>query len=100
VETRQFGNNDMLITPIGFGSWAIGGGNWEFAWGPQDEREAIHAIERAIDLGMNWIDTAAVYGLGRSEELVGQAVRGMTHKPFIFTICDVLLTYSLVSKMG
>jgi aryl-alcohol dehydrogenase-like predicted oxidoreductase len=90
VETRQFGNTDMLITPIGFGSWAIGGGNWEFAWGPQDEREAIHAIERAIDLGMNWIDTAAVYGLGRSEELVGQAVRGMTHKPFIFTKCSMI----------
>jgi aryl-alcohol dehydrogenase-like predicted oxidoreductase len=100
VETRRFWNTDMLIMPIGLGLWAIGGGNREFAWGPQDEREPIHAIERAIDLGMNWIDTAAVYGLGWSEELVGQAVRGMTHKPFIFTICDVLLTYSLVSKMG
>ena len=90
MERRQFGNTDMDITPIGFGSWAIGGGNWEFAWGPQDERDAIQAIERAVDLGMNWIDTAAVYGLGHSEELVGQAIRGMTQKPFIFTKCSMI----------
>jgi aryl-alcohol dehydrogenase-like predicted oxidoreductase len=80
----------MEITPIGFGSWAIGGGDWEFAWGPQDEREAIEAIERAVDLGMNWIDTAAVYGLGRSEELVGRAIRGMARKPYVFTKCSML----------
>jgi aryl-alcohol dehydrogenase-like predicted oxidoreductase len=80
----------MEITPIGFGSWAIGGGDWEFAWGPQDELEAIEAIERAVDLGMNWIDTAAVYGLGRSEELVGRAIRGMGRKPYIFTKCSML----------
>jgi aryl-alcohol dehydrogenase-like predicted oxidoreductase len=90
MQTRQLGNTDLKITPVGFGSWAIGGGDWEFAWGPQDEREAIEAIERAVDLGMNWIDTAAVYGLGRSEELVGQAVRGMTRKPYIFTKCSMI----------
>lgn len=90
METRQLGNTDLQITPLGFGSWAIGGGNWQFAWGPQDEREAIEAIERAVDLGMNWIDTAAVYGLGHSEELVGQAIRGMSSKPYIFTKCSMI----------
>jgi aryl-alcohol dehydrogenase-like predicted oxidoreductase len=90
METRQLGNTDMQITPIGFGSWAIGGGNWEFGWGPQDDRHAIEAVQRAVDLGMNWIDTAAVYGLGHSEELVGQAIRGMSRKPFIFTKCSML----------
>lgn len=90
METRQFGRTDMQITPIGFGSWAIGGGNWEFGWGAQDDRQAIEAIERAIDLGMNWIDTAAVYGLGHSEELVGQAIQGMSHKPYVFTKCSML----------
>ena len=90
METRQLGHTDLHITPIGFGSWAIGGGNWEFGWGPQDEREAIDAIERAVDLGMNWIDTAAVYGLGRSEELVGRAIRGMLEKPYIFTKCTMI----------
>jgi aryl-alcohol dehydrogenase-like predicted oxidoreductase len=83
----MLGNSDMQITPLGFGSWAIGGGNWAGGWGPQDDRQAIAAIERAVELGMNWIDTAAVYGLGHSEELVGQAIRGMAHKPWIFTKC-------------
>jgi aryl-alcohol dehydrogenase-like predicted oxidoreductase len=90
METRQLGNTDLHITPIGFGTWAIGGGNWEFGWGPQDEREAIQAIERAVDLGMNWIDTAAVYGLGHSEELVGKAIRGMKQKPYVFTKCSMI----------
>jgi aryl-alcohol dehydrogenase-like predicted oxidoreductase len=90
METRQLGNTDLHITPIGFGSWAIGGGNWEYAWGPQDEREAVQAIERAVDLGINWIYTAAVYGLGHSEELVGQAIRAMPHKPLIFTKCSMI----------
>ena len=90
METRQLGNSDLRITPLGFGSWAIGGGNWQFAWGPQDERAAIEAISRAVDLGMNWIDTAAVYGLGHSEELVGQAIRGMSSKPYLFTKCSMI----------
>ena len=87
METKQFGNTDMNITRIGFGAWAIGGGNWAFGWGPQDDGEAIAAIHRAIENGMNWIDTAAVYGLGHSEELVGKAVKGMNPKPWIFTKC-------------
>jgi len=90
METKQFGNTDMKITRIGFGAWAIGGGNWEYAWGPQDDGEAIAAIRRAIDNGMNWIDTAAVYGLGHSEELVGKALKGMSKKPYIFTKCGLV----------
>ena len=80
----------MEITRIGFGAWAIGGGNWEFAWGPQDDGEAIAAIRRAIDNGMNWIDTAAVYGLGHSEELVGKAIKGLSIKPYVFTKCGLV----------
>ncbi len=87
MQTKVLGNSDLKITPLGFGSWAIGGGNWAGGWGPQDDRQAIEAIERAVELGMNWIDTAAVYGLGHSEELVGQAIRGMRRKPYIFTKC-------------
>lgn len=90
METRAFGNTDMQITPIGFGSWAIGGGNWQFAWGPQDDREAIAAIHRAVELGMNWIDTAAAYGLGHSEEVVGKAIREMGHRPYVFTKCSMV----------
>jgi len=90
METKQFGNTDMVITRTGFGAWAIGGGNWEYAWGPQDDGEAIAAIRRAIDNGMNWIDTAAVYGLGHSEELVGKALKGMSKKPYIFTKCGLV----------
>ncbi len=90
METRQFGNTDMKITRIGFGAWAIGGGNWAFAWGPQDDGEAISAIRRAIEAGMNWIDTAAVYGLGHSEELVGKAIKGIAPRPYIFTKCGLV----------
>lgn len=89
MQTKRFGRTGLEITPIGFGSWAIGGGNWEFGWGPQDERAAIEAIERAVALGMSWIDTAPVYGLGRSEELVGQAISGMPQKPLVFTKCSM-----------
>jgi aryl-alcohol dehydrogenase-like predicted oxidoreductase len=90
METRKFGNTDMKITRIGFGAWAIGGGNWAFGWGPQDDGEAIAAIHRAIENGMNWIDTAAVYGLGHSEELVAKAVKGMNPRPYIFTKCGLV----------
>ena len=72
---RTLGNSDLQLTSIGFGAWAIGGGNWEFAWGPQDDNESIAAIHRALDLGINWIDTAAIYGLGHSEEIVGRALK-------------------------
>lgn len=86
---RPLGSTGLQITPVGFGSWAIGG-DWAFGWGPQDERQAIEAVERAIELGVNWIDTAAVYGLGRSEELVGRAIAGMAARPLVFTKCSML----------
>jgi aryl-alcohol dehydrogenase-like predicted oxidoreductase len=83
---HTLGNSDLQLTSIGFGAWAIGGGNWEHAWGPQDDNESIEAIHRALDLGINWIDTAAVYGLGHSEEVVGQAVKShFGPKPLVFT---------------
>jgi aryl-alcohol dehydrogenase-like predicted oxidoreductase len=87
---RILGNSDLKLTPIGFGAWAIGGGNWEFAWGPQDDAESIAAIHRALDLGINWIDTAAIYGLGHSEEIVGRALRSHSGpKPLVFTKCSM-----------
>lgn len=88
-ETRQLGNSDLYLTPIGYGAWAIGGGNWEFAWGAQDDNESIQTIERAIESGINWIDTAAVYGLGHSEEVVAQALKRVSRKPYIFTKCSM-----------
>jgi aryl-alcohol dehydrogenase-like predicted oxidoreductase len=86
---RTLGNSDIRITPIGLGAWAIGGGDWTFAWGPQDDNESIAAIHRALDLGINWIDTAAVYGLGHSEEVVARAVKSSGRKPYIFTKCSL-----------
>jgi aryl-alcohol dehydrogenase-like predicted oxidoreductase len=88
-ELRTLGNSDLHLTPIGFGAWAIGGGDWQYAWGPQDDRDSVAAIHRALDLGINWIDTAAIYGLGHSEEVVGRAVRSSSHKPYIFTKCSM-----------
>src|SRR6201991_3825424 len=87
---KALGNSDLHLTAIGFGAWAIGGGNWEFAWGPQADDEAIAAIHRALDLGVNWIDTAAAYGFGRSEETVGRALRGIADRPYVFTKCSLL----------
>ena len=87
---RNLGNSDLQLTPIGFGAWAIVGGNWEFAWGPQDDQESIAAIHRALDEGINWIDTAAIYGLGHSEEIVGQALKSFVGpKPLVFTKCSM-----------
>jgi aryl-alcohol dehydrogenase-like predicted oxidoreductase len=87
---RTLGNSDLQLTSIGFGAWAIGGGNWEFAWGPQDDDESIDAIHRALDLGINWIDTAAIYGLGHSEEMVGRALKSWPgEKPLVFTKCSM-----------
>ena len=77
----------MFITPIGVGAWAMGGGGWAFAWGPQDDHDSINAIHAALDAGINWIDTAAVYGLGHSEEVVARALKGTLHKPYVFTKC-------------
>ncbi|NTU97008.1 MAG: aldo/keto reductase, partial [Chlorobiaceae bacterium] len=89
MQKKALGDTDMQITPIGFGSWAIGGANWAYAWGPQDDGEAIDAILKALDIGINWIDTAAVYGLGHSEELVGNAVSGLKERPYLFTKCSL-----------
>lgn len=89
IDLRTLGNSDLQLTPIGFGAWAIGGGNWEFAWGPQDDDESIAAIHRALDLGINWIDTAAIYGLGHSEEIVAKALKSASHRPLVFTKCSM-----------
>jgi aryl-alcohol dehydrogenase-like predicted oxidoreductase len=90
MQTRQLGTTDLQITPIGFGAWALGGGDWAFSWGPQDDGDSIAAINRALDLGINWIDTAAVYGLGHSEEIVGAALKGRRTRPYVFTKCSLV----------
>ena len=87
MQTRQLGNSDLHITPIGIGAWAMGGGGWQFAWGPQDDDDSARAIRAALDAGLNWIDTAAIYGLGHGEEVVGQALSGLSKKPYVFTKC-------------
>lgn len=87
VETRRLGRDGPALSVIGFGAWAIGGGGYEWGWGPQDDAESIAAIRRALELGVNWIDTAAVYGLGHSEEVVGRALAGVRDRPFIATKC-------------
>ena len=85
---RTLGTSDLEITPIGVGAWAMGGGGWKFSWGPQDDAESVAAIRTALDRGVNWIDTAAVYGLGHSEEVVARALNGLAHKPYVFTKCQ------------
>jgi aryl-alcohol dehydrogenase-like predicted oxidoreductase len=88
METRKLGNSDLMITPVGFGAWAIGGGDWAFAWGAQEETDSIAAIHRALELGVNWIDTAAVYGFGHSEKVVARALKTWKgNRPYIFTKC-------------
>lgn len=89
LATKQLGNSDLQITAIGFGAWAIGGGDWQFAWGHQEDNDSVEAIERALELGINWIDTAAIYGLGHSEEVVAKALKASSHKPYIFTKCSM-----------
>ncbi|WP_100897070.1 aldo/keto reductase [Nostoc flagelliforme] len=90
MQTKQLGNSELHITPIGFGAWAIGGGGWAFGWGAQDDQESMEAIARALDLGVNWIDTAAIYGLGHSEEVVAKALKGRSNRPYIFTKCSMI----------
>ncbi len=90
MEKRRLGNSDLLITPIGIGAWAMGGGGWAFAWGQQDDQASINAIHAALDQGINWIDTAAVYGLGHSEETVAQALKGRNPRPWVFTKCELV----------
>ena len=101
MKTNALGNSDLNISPIGFGAWAIGG-DWQFGWGAQDETDSIAAIHRALELGVNWIDTAAVYGLGHSEEVVARALSSWSGaRPYVFTKCGMLwdakgtISYSL-----
>ena len=88
MKTRQLGNSDLHITAIGIGAWAIGGGGWVGSMGPQNDADSIPAIHAALDHGINWIDTAALYGLGHSEEMVAAALRGRTPRPYVFTKCE------------
>lgn len=88
MERKQLGNSDLQITPLGVGAWAIGGGGWAFAWGAQDDSDSVRAIQAALEAGINWIDTAAVYGLGHSEEIVARALEGISQKPYVFTKCE------------
>ncbi len=90
MQNRQLGNSDLQITPVGYGAWAVGGSGWQFAWGSQDDNDSIAAIHRALELGVNWIDTAAVYGLGHSEEVVARALKGWSgSRPYVFTKCGL-----------
>jgi len=90
MQMRKLGNSDLHITRVGYGAWAIGGSGWQFAWGSQDDNESIAAIHRALELGVNWIDTAAVYGLGHSEEVVGRALKDWRgSRPYVFTKCGL-----------
>lgn len=90
MQTKQLGNSDLNITTVGFGAWAIGGTGYEFAWGPQNDQDSIDAIHRALDLGINWIDTAPGYGVGHSEEIIAEALAGWSgSKPYIFTKCGL-----------
>jgi aryl-alcohol dehydrogenase-like predicted oxidoreductase len=90
MKTKQLGKSDLSITPIGFGAWAIGGSGWEFGWGEQDDKQSVAAIHRALELGINWIDTAAVYGMGHSEEVVALALRTWSGpRPYVFTKCGL-----------
>jgi aryl-alcohol dehydrogenase-like predicted oxidoreductase len=90
MQTRKLGNSDLYITSVGYGAWAVGGTGWQFAWGSQDDKDSIAAIHRALDLGVNWIDTAAVYGLGHSEEVVARALKNWSGpRPYVFTKCGL-----------
>ena len=90
MQTRKLGNSDLQITPVGYGAWAVGGSGWQFAWGSQDDKDSIAAIHRSLELGVNWIDTAAVYGLGHSEEVVARALKSWSGpRPYIFTKCGL-----------
>jgi aryl-alcohol dehydrogenase-like predicted oxidoreductase len=90
MQTRKLGNSDLHITPVGYGAWAIGGSGWQFGWGSQDDNDSIAAIHRSLELGVNWIDTAAVYGLGHSEEVVARALKSWPGpRPYVFTKCGL-----------
>jgi len=90
MQTRKLGNSDLHITPVGYGAWAIGGSGWQFGWGSQNDNDSIAAIHRSLELGVNWIDTAAVYGLGHSEEVVARALKSWSGpRPYVFTKCGL-----------
>jgi aryl-alcohol dehydrogenase-like predicted oxidoreductase len=90
LRTTQLRETGFEITRLGVGAWAIGGGGWEHGWGPQDDEESIAAIHRALERAINWIDTAAAYGFGRSEQIVGRALEGVAERPYVFTKCSLL----------
>jgi aryl-alcohol dehydrogenase-like predicted oxidoreductase len=90
LKTAQLGQTGLEITRVGFGAWAIGGGGWEFGWGPQEDAQSLAAIDQAPELGVNWIDTAAAYGFGHSETVVGRALHGLTDRPYVFTKASLL----------
>src|SRR5262245_7734589 len=92
LPTRVLGTTGMEITRVGFGAWAVGGGDWKYGWGPQDDQKSIDAMRHAVERGVNWIDTAAVYGLGHSEEVVGRLLRELpaNSRPFVFTKCGMV----------
>ena len=91
MKTRPLGKTGLEISVVGVGAWAMGGGDYAFGWGPQDDAESVAAIERAVDLGINWVDTAPVYGLGRSEEVVGRALKRLgSRRPLVFTKCSLV----------
>jgi len=98
MEKRTLGNSDLAITRLGVGAWAIGGGGWDFGWGSQDDSQSIVAIHAALDAGINWIDTAAVYGLGHSEEVVARSLVGRSPRPYVFTKCSMV--WSADRKIG
>ena len=99
MQTKKLGNSDLKITPVGFGAWAAGGPGWEFSWGAQDDADSVAAIHRALELGVNWIDTAAVYGIGHSEEVVARALKEWRGaRPYVFTKCS--RTWDAASASG
>ncbi len=98
MDKRKLGNSDLMITPLGVGAWAMGGGGWDYGWGPQDDQQSILAIRAAVEAGWNWIDTAAIYGLGHSEEVVARALEGLANRPCVFTKCA--MTWDAAGKIS
>ncbi|HJO92996.1 MAG TPA: aldo/keto reductase [Victivallales bacterium] len=94
MQTKKLGWTDLELSTIGLGSWALGGADWEYGWGYQDDRKSIYTVQRALELGINWLDTAPIYGLGHSEEVVGKAIRSLSHKPVISTKCGQIMDKS------